>query len=387
MHLLPVYNRPEVVFDSGEGAFVFDKEGTAYLDFSSGVAVTVLGHNHPRLVEALTSQAGKIWHLSNLFRIQEQERLGRRLTENTFSDLVFFTNSGAEAWECGIKIIRRYHQVKGSKERYRVITLEGCFHGRTLGAISSSTQPKMVQGFDPLLDGFDCVPWNDIEALEKAITPQTAAICLEPIQGEGGIRVCSDEYLRQARRIADDHGLILFFDEIQCGMGRTGRLFRYEEVGVGPDAMCIAKGLGGGFPIGACLVTQEIGAVMTYGTHGSTFGGNPLAMAVGNAILDCVLSAGFLERSRQVSEYLFEGLKRLSGDYPEVFLEVRGVGLLLGLRCGPPIEAVIQALLSYRMLTVPAGGNVVRLLPPLIIGQAEVDIALERLERVAKDFS
>ena len=383
-YLLPVYHRPEIVFESGEGAFVFDTQGTPYLDFSSGVAVTLLGHNHPHLVKALTTQAGKLWHLSNLFRIQEQERLAQRLVDHTFSDLVFFSNSGAEAWECGIKVIR--HSYRGKGERYRVITLEGCFHGRTLGAISSSIQPKMIQGFEPLLEGFDCVPFNDIEALKAAITPRTAAICIEPIQGEGGIRVCSTEYLRQVREIADEHGLGLFLDEIQCGMGRTGRLFRYEEVGIRPDVMCIAKGLGGGFPIGACLMTKEIGAGMTYGSHGSTFGGNPLAMAVGNAILDCVLSPGFLEKTGTIAGYLYDGLSRLKVDYPKVFHEVRGVGLLLGMRCGPPIEEVIRALLKKRLLTVPAAENVIRLLPPLIIDRAEVDECLERFEAVAKEF-
>ena len=385
--VMPTYSRADVVFERGEGPYLYATDGRRFLDFAAGVAVTALGHANPYLIKALTEQAGKVWHTSNLFRVAGQESLAKRLTEVTFADTVFFTNSGAEAWECGAKAVRKYHYERGDKKRTRIITFEQAFHGRTLGAISAAQQEKLIKGFAPLLDGFDLVPFGDLEAVRKAVTDQTAGICVEPIQGEGGIRVGSVEFLRGLRQICDEHGLLLFLDEIQSGMGRTGKLFAHEWAGITPDVMAVAKGIGGGFPLGACLATEKAASGMTAGTHGSTYGGNPLATAVGNAVMDKVLEPGFLENVQRVGALLEERLKGLVSAHPSVFTEVRGKGLFLGMVCGPAVGDVVAALRANGLLSVPAGDNVVRLLPPLIIGEAEVEEAAGILAKTAAQLS
>ena len=377
--VLPTYARQDLAFERGDGAAIYTTSGDRYLDFGAGIAVNALGHCHPRLVEALVNQAHRLWHTSNLYRVPGQERLARRLVEATFADTVFFCNSGAEAIECAIKMARRHHFVNGSPERYRLITFEGAFHGRTLATIAAGGQKKYLEGFGPKVDGFDQVPFGDLEAVTEAIGAQTAGILIEPVQGEGGIRPAEPAFLRALRRLCDDRGLLLVFDEIQCGMGRTGRLFAHEWAGVTPDIMAIAKAIGGGFPLGACLATGDAAKGMTAGTHGSTFGGNPLAMAVGNAVLDVVLEEGFLERVRAASTRLNQKLARIVDEPPEVVSEVRGQGLMLGLKCVVPNTRVIAALADAKMLAIGAGDNVVRLLPPLIVSDDEIDEAMDKL--------
>ena len=379
---MPVYSRTAVEFERGEGAYLFDTEGRRYLDFTAGIAVNALGHAHPYLVEKLGEQAQKLWHTSNLYRVPGQEALAQRLTENSFADTVFFTNSGVEAWECGVKTIRKYHSANGNPERFRIITIEGAFHGRTMTAIAAAKSEKMVKGFGPLIDGFDQVPFGNLNELRAAITPETAAINIEPIIGEGGIKVSSGDYLRALREIADEFGLLLFFDEIQCGMGRTGKMFFHEWHDVKPDVMCIAKALGGGFPVGACLATEKAASGMTYGTHGSTFGGNPLAMAVGNAVLDVMLKPGFLEQVDKVARLLHRRLGELAQRHSKVLAEVRGAGLMIGLKCQAEVQNgdLIGALLERNMLAVSAADNVVRLLPPLIIDESHVSEAVGILD-------
>lgn len=384
---MPTYARADVVFERGEGPYLFDQTGRRYLDFAAGIAVNALGHAHPHLVAALAEQAGKLWHTSNLFRVAGQERLARRLIDATFADTVFFTNSGVEAWECGLKTVRKYHYETGHPERYRVISCGGAFHGRTMGAISAARSEKMVKGFGPLLDGFDQVSFGNMNELRAAITPETAAILVEPIQGEGGIRVGDIEYLKALRTVADEYGLLLFFDEIQTGVGRTGRLFYHEWAGIAPDVMCIAKGIGGGFPMGACLASEKAAVGMTAGTHGTTFGGNPLAMAVGNAVLDVVLAPGFIAGVEATGRLLRERLEAVVARHPGVYAEVRGVGLMLGLRATVPNTLLIERLRERGLLTAGAGDNVVRLLPPLIIGPAEVEEAAQILDAVAMDLA
>ena len=386
---MPVYSRADIQFERGEGAYLFDVNGNRYLDFASGIAVTSLGHCHPALIAALDEQAHKVWHTSNLFRVPGQEKLAKRLTELTFADTVFFTNSGVEAWECGVKLIRKHFYAKGQPEKNRIIVIEGAFHGRTLGAISASKAEKMVKGFGPLLDGFDQVAFGNLNELRAAITPETAAINIEPILGEGGIKQLGVEYMKSLRRIADEYGLLLFFDEIQCGMGRTGKLFAYEWADTPPDVMCIAKAIGGGFPLGACLATEDAANGMVAGTHGSTYGGNPLAMAVGLAALNLIGDPALLEHVRIQSAYLQEELAGLVRRNPAVFVEVRGVGLMLGLRCAEGVSNldVVAALHRQGMLTVAAAENVIRLLPPLIIGPAEIGEAVEKLRKAAAETS
>ncbi|SMF67047.1 acetylornithine/N-succinyldiaminopimelate aminotransferase [Azospirillum oryzae] len=383
--VMPTYARADIVFERGEGPYLYATDGRRFLDFAAGVAVNALGHAHPYLVEKLTEQAKKLWHTSNLFRVAGQESLGKRLTEATFADTVFFTNSGAEAWECGAKAVRKYHYDSGNPQKNRIITFEQAFHGRTLGAISAAKQEKLVHGFDPLLDGFDQVPFGDLDAVRAAITPATGGICVEPIQGEGGIRAGSVEFLRGLRALCDEHGLLLFLDEIQCGMGRTGKLFAHEWAGITPDVMCVAKGIGGGFPLGACLATERAASGMTAGTHGSTYGGNPLATAVGNAVLDVVLAPGFLDNVQQTSASLRGRLEELVAKHPSLFLELRGQGLMLGLKLGQPVGEVVAKLRANGLLSVPAGDNVVRLLPPLNIGDSEVNEAVAILDRTAQE--
>ena len=378
--LFSSYARAPLAFARGEGAWLYTEDGTPYLDFAAGVAVNSLGHCHPRLVTALTGQAETLWHVSNLYQVPEQERLAERLCAASFAKRVFFCNSGAEAVECAIKTARRWHYVEGRPERYRIITFEGAFHGRTLGTIAAGGQKKYLEGFGPPAPGFDQVRFGDEAALKAAIGPETAAVLVEPIQGEGGIRPFAPRFLRQLREVCDNAGLLLIFDEVQTGIGRSGRLFGYETVGIEPDIMAIAKGIGGGFPLGACLASEAAASGMTPGTHGSTFGGNPLAMAVGNAVLDIVLEAGFLERVRRIGLLLKQRLAAIADSYPQVIETVRGEGLMLGLRCAVPAADLVVALRNRQLLSVGAGDNVVRLMPPLIIGEAEVDAAIARIE-------
>jgi acetylornithine/N-succinyldiaminopimelate aminotransferase len=382
--VLPTYNRAALAFERGEGAYIYSADGTRYLDFGAGIAVSSLGHAHPQLVEALTEQAKKLWHTSNLYQIPGQERLARRLVAATFADTVFFTNSGGEALECSIKMARRYHWSKGEVRRFRIITFEGAFHGRTLATIAAGGQPKYLEGFAPPMPGFDQVPFDDEDALGKAITGETAAILIEPIQGEGGIRPFPPERLRRLRRECDRHGLLLMMDEVQCGIGRTGRLFAHEWAGIAPDIMAIAKGIGGGFPLGACLATERAAAAMTAGSHGSTFGGNPLAMAVGNAVLDVVLADGFLDHVRSTSLLFAEKLARLKDAHPAIIEEVRGRGLMLGLKCRPKNDDFILACHDQKLLAIAAGDNVVRLLPPLTVIPLEIDEAVESLDHACR---
>ncbi len=381
--LMPVYERADIYFERGEGPWLFDDKGERYLDFVGGIAVTSLGHANPRLAWIIEEQARKLWTVSNLYHTHTAEALAKRLVELSFADTVFFQNSGVEAWDCGNKVIRKYFSAIGKPERYRVITFEGCFHGRSLSAIAASKAEKMIKGFGPMLEGFDLVPWGDFDAVKAAITEETAAICIEPIMGEGGIKVASAEFLRNLRALCDEKGLLLYYDEIQCGVGRTGKMFAYEWSGVNPDVMCIAKALGNGFPIGACLATSNAAQGMTAGTHGSTFGGNPLASSVGLAVLEIMTERGFLEDVQSKGEYLTRKLDDLVARFPKVFTERRGMGLMQGLKCVPPNKDISAALRHEKLLTVVAGDNVLRFLPPLIINQEHIDSAATILERVA----
>jgi acetylornithine/N-succinyldiaminopimelate aminotransferase len=380
-HLLPTYPRIDLAFERGEGVWLITANGERYLDFASGVAVNALGHCHPHLVEAVTSQARRLIHVSNLYRIPEGERLADRLCAASFADTVFFANSGAEAMECAFKIARKYHATAGRPERYRIISFEGAFHGRTLATLAAGRQKKHLEGFGPIVDGFDQVPLGDLAAAERSIGPATAAIVIEPIQGEGGVRVVPAAFLKELRQLCDQHGLLLIFDEVQTGIGRTGELFAYQRSGVVPDIMALAKGLGGGVPIGACLATADASKGMTSGTHGSTFGGNPLAMAAGNAVLDVVTAPGFLDSVRRTASIFKQRLIELKARHPEIIAEVRGEGLLLGLRTNLPNTEMVDALRAEKLLTVAAGDNVVRLLPPLIVSEDEIDDALARINR------
>ncbi|GEL40688.1 acetylornithine aminotransferase [Methylorubrum extorquens] len=384
--LLPTYARAPIAFERGEGAWLVAEDGDRYLDFGAGIAVNALGHAHPHLVEALTTQAQKLWHTSNLFQIPEGERLGQRLVDATFADVAFFANSGAEANEAAIKMARKYHAAGGHPERYRIITFEGAFHGRTLATIAAGGQQKYIEGFGPKVEGFDQVPVGDFDALEAVIGPETAALMIEPIQGEGGLRVIPGETLRRLRALCEAHGLLLIMDEVQTGVGRTGKFFAHEWSGVTPDIMSAAKGIGGGFPLGVCLATAEAARGMTAGTHGTTFGGNPLAMAVGNAVLDVVLGDGFLAHVERMDLLLTQKLAGLIDRHPHIFAELRGQGLMRGLKLNLPNTAFTAAARARHLLVIPAGDNVVRLLPPLIVGETEVDEAVARLEAAATDL-
>jgi acetylornithine/N-succinyldiaminopimelate aminotransferase len=381
--VLPTYNRADVAFVRGEGPYLFAEDGRRYLDFGSGIAVNAFGHAHPRLVAALTEQAGKLWHTSNLYRVPGQETLSKRLAELTFADTAFFTNSGVEACECAFKMARRYQFVSGHPERFRILGFEGAFHGRTLAAIAAGGNPKYLEGFGPKMAGFDSIPAGDLKAVEAAVTPETAAIVVEPIQGEGGIRVMAPEFLRGLRKICDARGLILIFDEVATGVGRTGKLFAYQWLGIAPDIMPIAKAIGGGYPIGACLATAEAAKGMTPGTHGSTYGGNPLGMAVGNAVLDLVLAPDFLPHVEAIANYLGQQLGRLLADHPAIFEEVRGQGLMLGLKMRVPNAEFVAAARAQGLLLVGASDNVVRLLPPLVIEEEQVREAMGMLSAAA----
>jgi acetylornithine/N-succinyldiaminopimelate aminotransferase len=386
-HLLPNYARAHLAFERGEGVWLVATNGERYLDFCSGVAVNALGHSHPHLVAALTEQAKKLWHVSNLYEIPEAERAAQRLCEASFADLVFFCNSGAEAMECTIKMVRKYHAVNGAPERFRIITFEGAFHGRTLATLAAGGQKKYLDGFGPVAEGFDQVPFGDLDAVKRAITHETAGILIEPIMGEGGVRVVEPSFLRALRELCDQHGLLLAFDEVQTGMGRTGELFCYQRSGVKPDVMALAKALGGGFPVGACLATKDAGKGMTAGTHGSTFGANPLAMSAANAVLDVMLEPGFFDRVKHIALLFKQRLAEIKDRYPSVIAEVRGEGLLVGVRALVPAAELVDALRAEKMITVSAGDNVVRLLPPLIVSDQEIAEGIARLDRACAQLS
>lgn len=384
---MPTYARADVAFERGEGAYLWSTDGRRFLDFGSGVAVTALGHCHPRLVRALQDQAAKLWHTSNLYRVLGQEKVAAKLVANTFADTVFFCNSGAEANECAIKMARKYHYESGEPGKYEIICATGAFHGRTLATIAAGGQDKHLKGFDPVVQGFVHVPFGNLNALRAAITPQTAAILVEPVQGEGGIIPGDPDYLQRLRTTADEFGLLLIFDEVQTGMGRTGRLFAHEHVGITPDIMPVAKGLGGGFPVGACLATANAAKGLTAGAHGSTFGGNPLAMSAAEAVLDVMLEPGFMAETSHWADVLHGELEGLAARFPNVIEEVRGVGMMIGLKCRIPNTVVQSKLLANGLLTIGAGDNVVRLLPPLIIRQTEIEEALDILTRTFSEVN
>ncbi|NRP84402.1 Acetylornithine/succinyldiaminopimelate aminotransferase [Ensifer adhaerens] len=382
--LYDTYMRAPLRFERGEGVWLITENGERYLDFAAGVAVNSLGHAHPHLVAELKAQADKVWHLSNLYEVPGQEKMSKRLTEATFADKVFFTNSGAEALECAIKTARRYQFANGHPEKFHIITFEGAFHGRTIATIAAGGQEKYIEGFGPKAPGFDQVAFGDLDAVRAAITDATAAILIEPVQGEGGIRPATNEFLRGLRDICDEHGLLLVLDEVQCGVGRTGKLFAHEWAGIKPDIMAVAKGIGGGFPLGACLATAEAASGMKAGTHGSTYGGNPLAMAVGNAVLDIVLADGFLEHVRDMALVFRQGLASLKDRFPDIIEDIRGEGLMLGIKAAIPQADLLQAIRAEHLLGVPAGNNVIRLLPPLVVTAEEAREGLARIERAAE---
>jgi acetylornithine/N-succinyldiaminopimelate aminotransferase len=381
------FARVHLAFERGEGVWLTATNGERYLDFTSGVAVNALGHAHPHLVAALTAQAQKLWHVSNLYEIPEAERVAQRLCAASFADVAFFCNSGAEAVECAIKTARKYQAVSGHPERYRIVTFEGAFHGRTLATLAAGGQKKYLDGFGPVVEGFDQVPFDDPEATKRAVGAETAAIMIEPLMGEGGVRTVEASFLRALRQICDEHGLMLVFDEVQTGMGRTGELFAHQRTGVVPDIMALAKALGGGFPVGACLATREAAQGMTAGTHGSTFGGNPLAMSAANATLDIMLAPGFFDHVQRIALLFKQRLAEIKDRYPGVIAEVRGEGLLIGLKAVVPASDLVEALRAEHMLTVGAGDNVVRLLPPLIISEQEMAEGVARLDRACARLS
>ncbi len=378
--IVPTYARVDVAFERGEGCWLISTTGERYLDFGAGIAVTSVGHAQPHLVETLARQGSKVWHVSNLYQIPEGERYARRLVDATFADLVFFTNSGAEANEAAIKMARRRQWIGGHAERYRIVTFDGAFHGRTLATIAAGGQKKYLEGFGPKVDGFDQIAVTDPAAVEAAIGPETAAIMIEPIQGEGGVRVIPPSFLRGLREICDRRELLLIFDEVQTGMGRTGRLFAHELCGVRPDILTSAKGIGAGFPMSACLATADAARGLTVGVHGTTFGGNPLAMAIGNATLDVILAPGFLDRVARLGLLFRQRLAELKDRTPGVIEGVRGEGLMLGLKLKVPPVDFAEAALAQRILVIPAGDNVVRILPPLVVTEEEIAEGLRRLE-------
>jgi len=386
--LMPTYARIPVAFERGEGMYLFDTDGKQYLDFYSGIGVMCLGHSHPSLVKALIDQGQKLWHTANTYRIPEGERLAERLVNASFADTVFFANSGAEAIECAIKMVRKYHHDKGNKGKYRLVTMASAFHGRTLAGIAAAGQEKLTKGFEPLPDGFDVVPFGDLDAVKAAIGPETGGIMVEPIQGEGGIRVIPDDVMQALRKICDENGILLVFDEIQCGMGRTGKLFAHEWSGVKPDIISVAKGIGGGFPLGACLATEDAASGMVVGTHGTTYGGNPLAMAVGNAVLDELLKPGFLDRVVEMGDLLHGRLAALQQRYSGLIKEVRGKGLMAGVQVPSiPTRDIVLDMVDRGMLPAVAGDSVLRMLPPLILDESHIDEAMEKLDAAFADFA
>ncbi len=384
--VMPTYGRWDIAVERGEGLYLYATDGRKFLDFTSGIAVTSLGHCHPHLIEAVTAQAQKLWHTSNLFQIPGQQRLAERLIANSFADTVFFNNSGAEAVELSLKVARKYQSETGHPERYRVIGCQGSFHGRSFATLAAAGAEGYLKGFGPVMDGFDHVAFNNLNEMRAAVTDQTAAILVEPVQGEGGVRAPSADYLRGLRDICDEFGLLLVYDEVQCGMGRTGKLFAHQWAGVAPDVMAVAKALGNGFPIGACLATEKAAVGMIAGSHGSTFGGNPMAVACGNAVLDVMLEPGFFERAQRMSQLLQDRLQKLVDAYPKLFAELRGSGLLLGVRCHIPAGDFVTKLRADGLLCLTAGDNVMRILPPLIVGEREIDEALAIMDKVAKEW-
>lgn len=382
--VLPTYSRAPLHFVKGEGSWLTEADGRRFLDMGAGIAVTLLGHCHPTLVQALTDQANAVWHVSNLYEIPQQEALAQKLVDASFADTVFFTNSGTESCELVLKMARKYWHDKGQTDRIEIVSITGAFHGRSTGAIAAAGADKLTEGFGPLMPGFTHVAWGDHEALKAAITDKTAAVIVEPIQGEGGIRPLPDVCLKGLRDLCDTSGALLILDEVQCGMGRTGRLFAHEWAGISPDIMMVAKGIGGGFPLGAVLATEEAAAGMTKGTHGSTYGGNPLACAVGCAVMDTVTEDGFLDHVIGVAGRLRQGLEALVAGHPDVFSEVRGTGLMLGLVCVTPVGDVVQAAYDAQLITIPAAENTLRLLPALTLSDDEASEALSRLEQVAQ---
>ncbi len=394
--IMPVYNRANLSFEHGEGPYLYTSDGKRYLDFTSGIAVNAFGHAHPYLVKKLHEQAKKVWHVSNIFRIPEGERLAKRLCDLTFADTVFFNNSGGEAWECGVKVIRKYFTHIGQPQKTRFITFQGCFHGRSMTSIAAAKTEKMVGGFGPLIDMFDQVPWDDLDAVRKAITPETACINIEVVQGEGGMRAASPEFIKGLRQLCDEYGLLLYFDEIQCGVGRTGKLFAYEWLDVTPDVICVAKGMGGGFPLGACLASEKAASGMQPGTHGSTYGGNPLAMAVGNAVLDLLEDGKLLKQVNRVGTYLWKRFDELIDEFPKtfstntspIFNQHRGKNLMQGLRCVNPDDnlKLVAKLRDNGLLCVGASDQVVRFLPPLIIEEQHVDEAMTIIKQTITEY-
>jgi acetylornithine/N-succinyldiaminopimelate aminotransferase len=382
--LMPNYNRADLAFEHGEGAYLFDTAGRRFLDFGAGIATSSLGHGHPQLTAAIAAQAAKVMHVSNLYRVPQAERLAQRFVDASFADSVLFCNSGAEANEGLVKAMRKTMADAGKPEKYRVICFEGAFHGRTLAMIAATGNAKYLAGFGPVVDGFDHVPFNNLNALRAAITPQTAGILIEPVQGEGGVRPAQLQFLRDLRATCDEFGILLGMDEVQCGMGRTGRLFAHEWAGIAPDIMSIAKGIAGGFPMGAVLARENVAKALVPGSHGTTFGGGPLACAAANAVLDVVLRPGFLDEVDATARYLWRGLQALCVKYPAVFTQARGAGLIVGLKCAVPNGEVQNAAVAEGLLTVAAGDNVLRLVPPLNIRQAECDEALLLLDRTAR---
>ena len=389
--LLPTYNRTDVAFVRGEGSYLFAEDGKRYLDFGAGIAVNAFGYANPALIKALTEQAGKLWHTSNLYRVPGQESLSQKLVASTFADTVFFTNSGTEAIELAIKMARRHHFVNGQPDRFHIVSFEGAFHGRTMAAINAGGNEKYLEGFGPRMAGFDQVPLTsdvarDLDALKKIVGPHTAALIIEPLQGEGGVRPVAPEFLRALRKLCDDTGMLLIFDEIQTGVGRTGKLFAYEWLGLEPDIMTVAKGIGGGFPLGAVLATAEAADGMTVGTHGTTYGGNPLAMAVGNAAIDLALAPGFLDHVNKVANYLHQQLGALVAGHPDLFEGVRGQGLMIGLKMKTPSAEFLAAARANGLIVLPAGDNVVRLLPPLTLSEDEAREGMELLSKTASQL-
>lgn len=383
--VLLAYRRSNITITRGEGVYLYAPDGTRYLDFAAGIAVNSLGHCHPHVTTALKQQADTLWHCSNMYQMPGLERLAERLCAASFADKVFFANSGSEAVECGLKMVRRYQDYIGKPERYRVITMTGGFHGRTLACIAAGGNDIARKGYEPLMEGFDRAEFNNLAAVEAAITPETAAILMEPVQGEGGLRTATPEFMIGLRRLCDQHGLLLFIDEVQCGMGRTGSLFTHDQMGVKPDIVSAAKGIGTGFPLAACLMTDAVAACMTPGAHGSTYGANPLAMAVGNAVLDVMLAPGFFEHVTHIGNYLKSGLEQLLADFPGCFTEVRGKGLILGIRARNSAADMVAALREQKLLTSTAEDNMVRITPPLIIEKSHADEALATIRRLCKD--
>ncbi len=378
--LYGTYARSNLAFERGEGVRLFAQDGTPYLDFHAGIAVNALGHGDRHLVETLKSAAEKVWHTSNVFTIPEQERLGQRLVDNTFADAVFFTNSGTEAIECAIKTARHYFWAKGEKDRYEVIAFTGSFHGRTLGAIAAGGNPGYLEGFGPPLEGFKHTAPGDLQAVEALISDKTCAILIEPVQGEGGVTAMTADFMRGLRALCDKHGMLLILDEVQCGYGRTGKFFAYEWAGIEPDIMAVAKGIGGGFPLGACLAKGDVCQSMVPGTHGSTYGGNPLACTIGNAVLDKVLAPGFFDHVEQMGAKLAWHLQQLQQRFPQYVTEIRGKGLLAGIKITPPVRDFVARLRDdHQMLAQGASENVLRLLPPLIVTEAEIEEAANKL--------